>query len=104
MSSRVSSVTYWAGMQNNGRRRWRALYSSWRTGTGSGCEAGGRITSRMNVSVVIPVYKGETLIEPLVAQLSKTLPSLTKRYEIILVNDGSPDNSWSVIQSLACSY
>jgi undecaprenyl-phosphate 4-deoxy-4-formamido-L-arabinose transferase len=58
----------------------------------------------MNVSVVIPVYKGETLIEPLVAQLIKTLPSSTKRYEIILVNDGSPDNSWSVIQSLACSY
>lgn len=59
---------------------------------------------RMNLSIVVPVYKGETLIEPLVVQLSKTLPSFAKKYEIILVNDGSPDNSWNLIQSLARNY
>ncbi|HLO18697.1 MAG TPA: glycosyltransferase family 2 protein [Anaerolineales bacterium] len=58
----------------------------------------------MNLSIVVPVYKGETLIEPLVVQLTKTLPAFTKKYEIILVNDGSPDNSWSLIQSLAREY
>ena len=44
------------------------------------------------------------LIEPLVIQLSKTLPAFTENYEIILVNDGSPDHSWSVIQSLTDKY
>lgn len=58
----------------------------------------------MQLSIVIPVYKGESLIEPLVAQLNRTLPTFTEKYEIILVNDGSPDNSWQVIQRLACDY
>jgi undecaprenyl-phosphate 4-deoxy-4-formamido-L-arabinose transferase len=58
----------------------------------------------MNLSIVVPVYKGESLIEPLVAQLSEALPAFTKKYEIILVNDGSPDNSWLVIQDLARKY
>ena len=58
----------------------------------------------MNLSVVVPVYKGETLIEPLVAQLSKTLPAFTEKYEIILVNDGSPDNSWLLIRELTRMY
>lgn len=58
----------------------------------------------MNLSIIVPVYKGETLIEPLVAQLSQTLPAFAENYEIILVNDGSPDHSWSVIQQLIDKY
>ena len=52
------------------------------------------------LSIVVPIYKGEALIEPLVAELNRTLPTFAEEYEIILVNDGSPDRSWSVIQSL----
>jgi glycosyltransferase involved in cell wall biosynthesis len=58
----------------------------------------------MNLSIVVPVYKGEKFIEPLVAQLSKALPAFAENYEIILINDGSPDHSWSVIQSLTNNY
>ncbi len=58
----------------------------------------------MNLSIVVPVYKGEMLLEPLVAELSKSLPSFGKKYEVILVNDGSPDNSWDVIQNLTRKY
>jgi undecaprenyl-phosphate 4-deoxy-4-formamido-L-arabinose transferase len=58
----------------------------------------------MQLSIIVPVYKGETLIEPLVIQLNKTLPTFAENYEIILVNDGSPDNSWAVIQSLTNKY
>lgn len=58
----------------------------------------------MNLSIVVPVYKGESLIEPLVAQISNTLPAFTEQYEIILVNDGSPDGSWHVIQRLVHQY
>lgn len=54
----------------------------------------------MNVSVVVPIYKGERFIEPLVAELTRVLPTFTEKYEILLVNDGSPDNSWQLIQRL----
>lgn len=58
----------------------------------------------MNLSIVVPVYNGETLIEPLVAQLNKTLPTFAEKYEIILVDDGSSDNSWQLIQGLTRNY
>jgi glycosyltransferase involved in cell wall biosynthesis len=52
----------------------------------------------MNLSIVVPIYRGETYIEPLVERLVKVLPKIVKKYEIILVNDGSPDASWTVIE------
>jgi undecaprenyl-phosphate 4-deoxy-4-formamido-L-arabinose transferase len=58
----------------------------------------------MNLSIVVPVYKGESFVEPLVAELDQTLPTFAKNYEIILVNDGSPDNSWELIQRLTKDY
>ncbi len=58
----------------------------------------------MNLSVVIPVYRGEKLVEPLVERLSKSLPVFAKNYEVILVNDGSPDGSWDVVEQLAKKY
>lgn len=64
----------------------------------------GKIMPRMNLSIVVPVYRGETLIEPLVSQINSTLPAFTDQYEIILVNDGSPDDSWAVIQRLSQQY
>jgi len=70
---------------------------------GSICEAGRR-TIRMSLSIIVPVYQGELLIEHLVERLIKVLPEFTQEYEIILVNDGSPDNSWQVIQKLARRY
>ena len=59
---------------------------------------------RMNLSVVVPVYKGETFIEPLVAELIRMLPTFADNYEIILVNAGSPDHSWQLIQNLTREY
>ena len=51
-------------------------------------------------SVVIPVYNGADTLLPLVQKLQQVLPALFKEYEILLVNDGSPDKSWQVIRSL----
>lgn len=59
------------------------------------------MTSRMNLSVIVPVYRGEAVIEPLVERLAKALPHIARKYEVILVHDGSPDQSWSVIERLA---
>jgi undecaprenyl-phosphate 4-deoxy-4-formamido-L-arabinose transferase len=58
----------------------------------------------MNLSVVVPVYRGEGLVEPLVERLKAALPHFAESYEVILVNDGSPDGSWQVIECLAEEY
>jgi len=52
-------------------------------------------------SVIIPVYRGADTLSELVSQLVKTLESSVPSYEILLVNDGSPDNSWEVITHLS---
>ncbi|HSN68755.1 MAG TPA: glycosyltransferase family 2 protein [Thermoanaerobaculia bacterium] len=53
------------------------------------------------LSVVIPVYRSEEILPQLIARLVKTLPTVASEFEIILVNDGSPDRSWERIADLA---
>lgn len=64
----------------------------------------GIIAFRMNCSVVIPVYRSEQVLELLIERLALVLPNAADSYEVILVNDGSPDNSWAVIERLARHY
>jgi len=58
----------------------------------------------MNVSVVIPVYNSEQILPVLVDRLEPVLKSLGPVYELILVNDGSADGSWNVIENLASRH
>ena len=58
----------------------------------------------MNCSVVIPVYKSQATLPSLVERLDKVLSSLADDYEVILVNDDSPDQSWDVIVTLSKQY
>jgi dolichol-phosphate mannosyltransferase len=53
--------------------------------------------SNPHISVISPVYKAEKIISELIRQLHENLATITNEYEIILVNDASPDNSWKVI-------
>lgn len=55
---------------------------------------------KAGISVVIPVYNGESNLVELIARLESVLDSSYSDFEIILVNDGSSDNSWSVICDL----
>jgi undecaprenyl-phosphate 4-deoxy-4-formamido-L-arabinose transferase len=55
-------------------------------------------------SVVIPVYRGADTIAELASQLVQTLEGCVPDYEILFVNDGSPDNSWEVITGLTRQY
>ena len=64
----------------------------------------GIIAFRMNCSVVIPVYRSEQVLELLIERLALVLPNAADSYEVVLVNDGSPDNSWAVIERLAAQY
>ena len=54
----------------------------------------------MQLSIVSPVYHGEKMVEQLVERISKSVSTITPDYEIILVNDASPDNSWLKIKEL----
>ena len=55
-----------------------------------------------HISVVSPVYHGEKMVEELVTRIAASVSAITVDYEIILVNDASPDNSWSEIEK-ACA-
>lgn len=54
----------------------------------------------MDISVVIPMYGCRKAINELYDRLTKTLSEITLDYEIIMVNDCCPQNSWEDIQSL----
>lgn len=55
----------------------------------------------LQISVVVPVYKGEATVQELVRRLMAALTTISSRHEIILVDDGTPDGSWKKITSLA---
>ncbi|MCK9206670.1 MAG: glycosyltransferase family 2 protein [Salinivirgaceae bacterium] len=55
----------------------------------------------IKISVVSPVYRAEKIIPELVKQLLAELSKITPDFEIILVEDASPDNSWNEI-GIAC--
>jgi undecaprenyl-phosphate 4-deoxy-4-formamido-L-arabinose transferase len=58
----------------------------------------------MKVSVVVPVYNGSDTLLMLVDEVGAVLPDVTDAFELVLVNDGSPDQSWQVISELAESH
>lgn len=53
------------------------------------------------LSVVVPIYNEEGNIKELVERLQTTLIQENRAFEIILINDGSSDKSWEIIQRLA---
>jgi len=55
----------------------------------------------MKISVVVPVYKSSNTLHLLVDEVGKVLPDVADAYELVLVNDGSPDRSWEAISELA---
>lgn len=54
-----------------------------------------------HLSIVTPVYKAERILPELYRRLKLALEPLTPAFEIIMVNDHSPQDDWSVIQRLA---
>ncbi|MCR5215988.1 MAG: glycosyltransferase family 2 protein [Lachnospiraceae bacterium] len=52
------------------------------------------------ISVVIPVYGCRAALPELHRRLCESLSKITDRYEIILVDDACPQNSWEVIEQI----
>ena len=57
--------------------------------------------SNPTISAIVACYRDEEAIPVMYERCSKVLKDLTEDYEIIFVNDCSPDNSWEVICTLA---
>ena len=55
------------------------------------------MTKTPHISIVSPVYRGEKMVAELVRRNVESVTTITDDYEIILVNDASPDNSWEEI-------
>lgn len=56
------------------------------------------MADRPHISIVSPEYKGEKMVHELVARIIASVESITSDYEIILVNDASPDGTWEAIE------
>jgi len=54
----------------------------------------------MDISVVIPLYNEEESLPELSAWIKRVMDANNFSYEIVMVDDGSKDNSWKVIKSL----
>ena len=57
----------------------------------------------VHLSVVIPVYNESSLIDELVKRVKTNVKLITEDYEIIIVDDGSQDNTWNSIENEAKS-
>ncbi|MFA8436976.1 MAG: glycosyltransferase family 2 protein [Marinifilaceae bacterium] len=58
----------------------------------------------MNISVVVPLFNEEESLPELVKWISKVMAENNFSHEIILVDDGSNDSSWKVIEELQGTY
>ncbi|MEJ5267583.1 MAG: glycosyltransferase family 2 protein [Bacteroidales bacterium] len=58
----------------------------------------------MDISIVIPLYNEEESLPELTEWIVKVLRNSGKSFEIIFVDDGSNDNSWTVIEELKKKY
>jgi dolichol-phosphate mannosyltransferase len=55
----------------------------------------------MRLSIVSPVYRAEHILEELVDRIEQAVLKITNDFEVILVEDAGPDNSWLKIEEIA---
>jgi dolichol-phosphate mannosyltransferase len=55
------------------------------------------------VSIVVPVYRNADSLAELAQRTAAALGATRPNYELILIDDGSPDHSWTVIERLAAA-
>src|SRR5262245_6105175 len=60
--------------------------------------------SPFKISIVVPAYNEEDVIEQTVATLAKAMDGSGMAHEIRVVDDGSKDSTWVKLETLARSY
>ena len=56
------------------------------------------------VSIIVPIHNEEKNIVLLIEKIFEVMNKLPVNFEIILINDGSIDQSWKVLQKLSGKY
>lgn len=56
------------------------------------------------ISIVLPVYNEEENLPVLIPQIIEVMQNLGRRYEVILIDDGSTDKSFEIINDLSKKY
>src|SRR5690349_16471103 len=57
----------------------------------------------LELSLIIPCHNEEKNLQPLLSTIHETLDLLGLDYEVVITDDCSTDNSWSVLKELAAS-
>lgn len=58
-------------------------------------------TERLDLSIVVPTYRGRESLQELLERLAGVLRPRGLDYEVVVVNDASPDDTWEVLRKLA---
>ena len=53
------------------------------------------------LTVVIPVYNEEKQIDKTISVITGTLQQISDQYQLVMVDDGSGDQTWQVLKSLS---
>lgn len=61
-------------------------------------------TTAPDLSIVIPLFNEEESLPELLAWIDRVCAQANIRYEAIFVDDGSTDNSWTVVEQLSVEY
>ena len=57
------------------------------------------MSNKIDVSVVVPLYNEEESLPELMAWIERVCGENSLVYEVIMVDDGSTDSSWSVVEA-----
>ena len=61
-------------------------------------------TDKLDISVVVPLYNEEESLSELIAWIDRVATTNKLSYEVIMIDDGSSDNSWDVVEQLSAQY
>lgn len=56
------------------------------------------------ISFVSPVYRAEKILDKLVSEINLVMSRINESFEIVLVDDRSPDNSWEIMKALSNKF
>ena len=60
--------------------------------------------STLNISVVVPLFNEQESIKELFLWIKRVMDEHQFTYEVLFINDGSTDQSWSIIEELHATY